>query len=42
MKDRITAAINPVDRDMMRRVWEEFSYRFDVVRAASGDHIKHV
>lgn len=42
MKDRITAAINTVDRDILRRVWEEFSYRLDVVRAAGGGHIEHL
>ena len=42
MKDRITTAINAVDRDMLRRVWEEFSYRLGVVRAAGGDHIEHL
>jgi hypothetical protein len=28
--------------DMLQRVWEEFSYRFDVVRAAGGGHIERV
>ena len=35
-KDGMTAAINAVNRDMLRRVREEFSYRFDVVRAVDG------
>jgi hypothetical protein len=26
---------------MLQRVWEEFSYRLDVVRAAGGGHIEH-
>ena len=42
IKDRTTAAINTIDGDMPRRVWEEFSYRLDVVRAAGGGHIKHL
>ena len=42
MKDRITAAINTVDYDMLRRVWEEFSYLLDDVRAAGGAHIEHL
>ena len=39
IKDRITAAINKLDRDMLRRVWDEFSYWLDVVRAADGGHM---
>jgi hypothetical protein len=27
--------------DMLQRVWEEFSYRLDVVRTAGG-HIEHL
>ena len=42
MKARITAAIKTVDRDILRRVWDEFSYRLDVVRAAAGGHIEHL
>ena len=41
MKDR-TAAINTTDRDMLRHVWDEFSYRLDVVRATGGGHIEHL
>jgi len=37
----ITAAVNSVTEDALRRVWDEFSYRVDVVRAASGGHIEH-
>ena len=37
-KDRITAANNTVDHDMLRRLWEEFPYRLDVVRVAGGAH----
>ena len=40
--DRITVAINTVDRDMLKRVWDEFSYRIDVVRAAGCGHIEHL
>jgi hypothetical protein len=38
----ITHVINSVDRDMLQHVWEEFSYRLDVVRAAGGGHIEHL
>jgi hypothetical protein len=34
--------MNSVDRDMLQRVWEEFSYRLEVVRAAGGGHIEHL
>ena len=42
MKDLITTAINSVNRNMLRSVWEEFSYRLDVVRAAGSVHIEHL
>ena len=41
MRVRITAAINTVDRNMLWHVWDEFSNRLDVVRAACGGHIEH-
>ena len=42
MKDRRTTAMNTVDRDMLRRIWEEFSHWLDAFRAASGGHNKHL
>ena len=42
MKDRKTAAINSVDHDVLSRIWEELSYRLNVVRAAGGGHIQHL
>ena len=42
MKDRITAAINTVNRNMLRRVWDKFSLWLDVVRAAGGGDIKRL
>ena len=42
MKDRITAAINKVDRNMLRRVWDKFSNWLDFDHAARGDHIKQL
>lgn len=42
LKHRITMAINPVDRDMLIRVWEEVSYDINVARAAGGGHIEHL
>jgi hypothetical protein len=40
--ERISHVINSVDRDMLQRVWDEFSYRLDVVRTAGGGHIEHL
>jgi len=38
LKNRITTAVKSVTEDTLRRVWDEFSYRVDVVRAAGGGH----
>ena len=42
LTNRITTAVNSVTEDTLRRVWDEFSYRVDVVRAAGGGHIQHL
>jgi len=42
LTNRITAAEKSVTEDTLRRVWDEFSYRADVVRAAGGGHIEHL
>jgi len=39
LTNRITAAVESVTEDTLRRVWDEFSYRVDVVRAG---HIEHL
>ena len=36
LKNRITTAVNSVTQDILLRVWNEFSYRLDVTRAAGG------
>ena len=38
--NRITAAVKSVTEDTLRRIWDEFSYRVDVVHAAGGGHIE--
>ena len=38
----ITAAVNSVTEDTLRRVWDELSYCVDVVHAAGGGHIEHL
>jgi len=42
LTNRITAAVNSVTEVTLRRVWDEFSYRVDVVRAAGGGLIEHI
>jgi hypothetical protein len=41
-KKRITAAVTSVEEDTLRSVWDEFSYRLDVVRAEGGGHIERL
>ena len=41
LKSRITAAVNSLEKDTPRSVWDQFNYRLDV-RAAVGGHIKHL
>jgi len=42
LTNRITAEVKSVTENTLRRVWDEFSYRVDVVRAAGGGHIEHL
>ncbi|PNF20691.1 hypothetical protein B7P43_G00324, partial [Cryptotermes secundus] len=42
LRNRITAAVNSVTKDICHRVWDEFSYRLDVIRAAGRGHIEHL
>ena len=42
LKNHITAAVNSVTQDILLRVWNEFSHRLDVTRAAGGGHIEHL
>jgi len=41
-RNRITAAVAPVNRDMLTRVWNEMDYRIDVCRITKGGHIEHL
>jgi hypothetical protein len=36
LRKRITAAVAPVDRDILTRVWNEMDYRIDVCRITEG------
>jgi len=39
---RITTAIETINPDILRTVWNEFDYRFDVCRITNGAHIEHL
>jgi hypothetical protein len=40
MKLRITEAVAAVTCDMLRRVWEELDYQFDICHVTRGAHIE--
>jgi hypothetical protein len=40
LKRRITKDVAAVTCDMLRRVWEELDYRFDIFRVTRGAHIE--
>jgi hypothetical protein len=40
LKQRITEAVAAVTCDMLRRVWEELDYRFDICCVTRGTHIE--
>ena len=42
LRNRITAAVALVDRDMLTRVWNEMDYRIDVCRITKGGHIERL
>jgi len=42
LTNRITAAVKSVTEDTLRRVWDEFNYRVDVVHAAGRGNIEHL
>ena len=42
LTNRNTAAVNSVTEDTLRRVWDELSYRVDVVHAAGVGHIERL
>ena len=41
LKSRITTAVNSLNENTLRGVWDEFNYYLDVVRAADGGHIEN-
>ena len=42
LRNRTTAAVALVDRDMLTRVWNEMDYRIDVFRITKGGYIEHL
>ena len=42
LRNRITAAVALVDRDILTRVWNKMDYRIDVCRITKGGHIEHL
>jgi hypothetical protein len=42
LRNRITAAVARVDRDMMIRVWNEMDYCIDVCRITKGLYIERL
>ena len=42
LQDRIRAAVQTVDWNMLKRVWQELDYRIDSCRVTKGAHIEHL
>ena len=42
LRNRSTAAVALVDRDMLTRGWNEMDYRIDVCRITKGGYIEHL
>jgi hypothetical protein len=42
LRNRITAAVALVKRDMLTRVWVEMDYRIDVCRISKNGHTEHL
>jgi hypothetical protein len=42
LRNRITAAVALVNRDMLTRMFDEMDYRIDVCRISKGGRIEHL
>ena len=42
LKQRITAVVASVDKDMLRSVWTELDYHIDICRVTKGSYIEHL
>ncbi|GBM62967.1 hypothetical protein AVEN_131141-1 [Araneus ventricosus] len=40
LKQRIPAAIETVDQDILQRSWMEFEYRLGIIRATKGSYVE--
>ena len=40
LKERITAAVEAIDEEMLKRTWTEIEYRLDILRATNGAYIE--
>ena len=40
LKERITAAVEAIDEEMLKRMWTEIEYRLDILRATNGAHLE--
>ena len=40
LKERINAAVETIDEEMIKRTWTGIECRLDVLRATSGAHIE--
>ena len=42
LQDRIRAAVQTIDANMLKRVWQVLDYRIDICRVTKGAHIEHL
>ena len=42
LRNRITAVVALIDRDIAASVWNEMDYRIDVCRITKSGHIEHL
>ena len=42
LKNRITAAVETITPDLLKRVWQELDYRLDVFCVTKGAYIEHL
>ena len=41
LQDRIRAAVQTIDGNMLKRFWQQLDYRIDICRVTKGAHIEH-
>lgn len=42
LKERISAAVQTIDRTVLQNAWNELDYRLDLCRVTKGAHIEHL